>query len=287
MEGMKAAAIDSLVSKAGYSRDSATKTITARFADPSALAAMVDLEELFSRPARPARVPNKAGMNTFNWNMRYPDAVRFEGMIMWAAGTTGPVAPPGTFAVRMTAAGETQSHTFRLTKDPRSDATDADLQAQFKLLIAIRDKTTEANNAVRLVRNMRAQVGDRSAKITGAPAEEFRKLSGEMMDEMSSGEQEVYQVKNQSSQDPLNYPIKLNNQIASLAGTVGSGEYRPTKQAVEAFEVLSKALDEQVAGINKGMNSRLPRLNALLKAAGLPELKPSTEEVKPRPATVS
>jgi hypothetical protein len=188
----------------------------------------------------------------------------------------------------MTVGGEPQSHTFQLRKDPRSDATDADLQAQFKLLIAIRDKTTEANNAVRLVRNMRWQVGDRAPKLTGSAAQEFRQLSDEMMGEMSAGEQEVYQVKNQSSQDPLNYPVKLNNQIAALAGTVGSGEYRPTKQAIEAFAMLSKDLDAQLAAINKGMNSRLPRLNAILKAAGLPELKPSTEQVKvDRPNVVS
>lgn len=287
MEAMKAAAIDSMVNTAGVTRDSATKAVTARFSDPSAMMQMVDMEELFSRPPRPARVPNKAGMNTFAWNMRYPDAVRFEGLIMWAAGTTGPLAPPGTYRVRMTVGGETQSHTFRLRKDPRSDATDADLQAQFKLLIAIRDKTTEANNAVRLVRNMRSQVGDRAPKLTGAAAQEFKQLSDEMMGDMSAGEQEVYQVKNQSSQDPLNFPIKLNNQIASLAGVVGQGEYRPTKQALEAFTTLGKALDEQVAAINKGMNSRLPRLNAILKAAGLPELKPSTDEVKQRPNVVS
>ena len=287
VEGMKAAAIDSMVTKAGFSRDSATKVVTARFADPSVLMQNIDIEEFFSRAPRPPRVPNKAGMNTFSWDMRYPDAVRFDGMIMWAAGTTGPVAPPGAYSVRLTAGNETQSRTFRLKRDPRSDATDADLQAQFKLLMAIRDKTTEANNAVRLVRNMRSQVEDRSSKITGATAQEFKQLSGEMMTDMSAGEQEVYQVKNQSSQDPLNYPIKLNNQIASLAGTVGTGEYRPTKQAIEAYESLSAELDKQLTAINKGMNSRLPRLKAILKAAGLPELKPSTEQVKPRPNTVS
>ena len=90
----------------------------------------------------------------------------------------------------------------------------------------------------------------------------------------------MYQVKNQSSQDPLNYPIKLNHQIASLAGTVGSGEYRPTKQGVEAFDMLSKALDVQTRAIKKSMDDKLPQLNALLRAAGLQELKPSTEEIK-------
>ncbi|MDP1861499.1 MAG: glycosyl hydrolase [Gemmatimonadaceae bacterium] len=280
MEGMKAGAIDSLVSKAGWTRDSATKSVTARFADPAALMQMVDIEEFFNRAPRPARVPNKAGVNTFNWNMRYPDAVRFDGIIMWAAGTTGPVAPPGAYTVKLTVDGETQSHPFRLRKDPRSDATDADLLAQFKLLIAIRDKTTEANNAVRTVRNMRWQVGDRAPKLPADKAAEFKRLSESMMGELSAGEQEVYQVKNQSSQDPLNYPIKLNNQIASLAGTVGSGEYRPTKQSVGAFDMLSKALDVQTKAIKRSMDDKLPRLNAILRAAGLQELKPSTEEIK-------
>ena len=80
---------------------------------------------------------------------------------------------------------------------------------------------------------------------------------------------------------------KFNNQIALLAGPVGAGEYRPIKQAIEAYELLSTELDQQLTASNKGMNSRLPRLKAILKAAGLPELKPSTEQVKPRPNTVS
>ena len=111
VEGMKAATIDSLV-KAGATRDSATKVATARYSDPRVLMQNVDLEEFFSRPPRPPRVPNKAGLNTFAWDMRYPDAVRFEGMIMWAAGTTGPVAPPGTYSVRLTAGGHTETQPF-------------------------------------------------------------------------------------------------------------------------------------------------------------------------------
>ena len=61
------------------------------------------------RAPRPPRVPNKRGLNAFTWNLRYPDATFFEGMIFWAGGTTGPVAPPGTYAVRMTVDGDTAS----------------------------------------------------------------------------------------------------------------------------------------------------------------------------------
>jgi hypothetical protein len=246
---------------------------------------MVDIEEFFTRAPRPPRVPNKAGLNQFSWNLRYPDAVRFENLIMWAGTTTGPVAPPGTYSVRLLVAGTTRSQVFRVRKDPRSEATDADLQEQFRLLIAIRDRTSEANNTVRLARNMRWNVGDRAGKLPAGPQAEFRQLADEMMREVSAGEEEVYQVRNQSSQDPLNYPIKLNNKIAALAGTVGTGEYRPTKQALEVFTDLSGKLDAQVKALNKAMDDRLPKLNAILRAAGLPELRKSTDEIKPqRPA---
>ena len=279
-DGVKAAAIDSLVTKAGYSRDSATKAITARFAGAGAFAGM-DIEELFSRGPRPVRVPNKVGLNNFGWNMRYPDAARFDGMIMWSGSTTGPMAPPGAYSVRMTAGSTTQTFPFRVKKDPRSDASDVDLLAQFKLLLAIRDRTTDANMAVRTVRNMRWQVADRAPKLTGQPSIEFQSLANDMMAELTGAEREVYQTKNQSGQDPLNYPIKLNNQIAALSGTVGEGEYRPTQQAQQAFSMLSGKLEVQLVTIKKSLDSRLPRLNAILKAAGLPELTPSNEEIKP------
>jgi photosystem II stability/assembly factor-like uncharacterized protein len=233
--------------------------------------------------AAASRVPNRAGLNTFVWDLRYPDAVGFAGLIMWAASTAGPVAPPGTYAVRLTVGSEVQTQNFRVLKDPRSTATDADLQEQFRLLIAIRDKVSEANNAVRTVRNMRWQVEDRTGKLAGEPRQEFSRVAGEMLEKLTQSENDIYQTRNQSSQDPLNFPIKLNNKIAALSGVVASGEYRPTKQSYDAFARLSKELDSELAEVKKALDDYLPRLNAILKAAGLPELAPSTEEPPRRP----
>ncbi len=277
-EQLRAARLDSLV-RAGVPRDSATRLVRAP-GGPGAPGG-------FARGARP-RVPNRAGLNTFSWNLRYPDAVSFDNLIMWAASTTGPVAPPGTYAVKLTVNGESQSQRFLVRKDPRGTATDADLQEQFRLLIAIRDKTTEANNAVRMVRNMRWNVNDRTGKLPGDKLGEFKSIADGMMKELTAGEQEVYQTRNESNQDPLNFPIKLNNEIAGVASYVGHGEYRPTKQAYAVFEELKVELDKQLKAIKSSMDSNLPRLNAILRAAGLEELKPSTEEIKPnKPNVVS
>jgi hypothetical protein len=73
----------------------------------------------------------------------------------------------------------------------------------------------------------------------------------------------------------------LNNKIAALSGVVGAGEFRPTNQSREAFTRLSRQLDAELAGLKRTMDTSLPALNAILRAAGLPELKPSTEEPPP------
>jgi len=199
---------------------------------------------------------------------------------MWAAGTNGPIAPPGTYRVRMRVGGQTMTESFLVKKDPRSTSTLADYQEQFRFLIKVRDTVSAANNAVRTVRNVRFQVDDRREKIAGKPqAAEFQQLSTEMMEKLSAEEKEIYQVRNQSNQDPLNYPIKLNNKIAALSG-VASGEYRPTKQTYAVFDSLTKDLNVRLRAVKSTADSFLPRINALLRAAGLPEIVPSTAELK-------
>jgi photosystem II stability/assembly factor-like uncharacterized protein len=280
-EQRKATTIDSLM-RNGISRDSATK-LASRPGEPEAM----DFEQLAARGPRPPRVPNKAGLNQFTWNLRYPDAVRFEGLIMWAANTTGPVAPPGTYSVRMKMGGETQTQTFIVKKDPRSSSTQADYEAQFRFLIGVRNRVTEANNAVRTVRNMRYQVDDRGKKIAGnSAAAKFKAEADQLMDSLGVAEREMYQVKNQSSQDPLNFPVRLNNQLAALSG-VAAGDYRPTKQVQEAFTTLSKDLDGHLARVKKALDELLPKLNATLKGAGLEIIVPSTAEPKTDKPTIA
>jgi photosystem II stability/assembly factor-like uncharacterized protein len=227
------------------------------------------------RTPPPPRVANKAGVNTFNWNMRYPDASTFDGLIMWAAGTQGPMAPPGTYQVRMIVDGQTVgTEKFALKKDPRTNATPADLAAQFDFLTQVRDRTTAANDAVKTIRNVKAQLDDREKKLSGQALAEFRPLAATFRAQLSSVEDSLYQTKNRSGQDPLNYPIRLNNKIAALAGVAGSAEARPTDQTVTVFRLLSTQLDGELARMRGVISERLPRINAVLKANGQPEIVP-------------
>ena len=220
---------------------------------------------------------NRVGMNSFSWNLRESDATSFPGMIMWAGVTTGPLVLPGRYTVRLLVDGAMAGEAPLLVKkDPRSEATPVDLVAQYKLLMAIRDRTTDANDAVRTVRHVRDQANAARTKV-GADSVRYAELVKALDQKISAMEAEIYQVKNQSSQDPLNFPIKVNNQIAALAGVVGSTEARPTKQSQVVFDQLTKELEGYLVELRKAYQTLLPPIDELRKKHNQPAI-----EVKPQ-----
>ncbi len=271
------------------------KKLTLEFRDSTGRTIRSFASDTSSAPAAPApggggrgggppvepRATNRAGLNTFAWNLREPDATRFDGMIFWAGGTTGPMIIPGTYTVRLIVDGATaQQATFVVKKDPRSDATPADLVAQYKLLMQIRDRTTDANDAVRTVRHVRAQLADRMKDMNAADSATFKPLANALDAKITEVEAQVYQVRNQSGQDPLNYPIKVNNQMAALSGVVGSTEARPTKQSVEVFNILNTELEGYLVELRKAWKELLPPVDAFLKEKGKPAIEVKPNDVK-------
>ena len=219
------------------------------------------------------RLGNAKGMNRFTWDMRYPNAREFPFMIFWAASTRGPVAPPGRYQVRVTAAGLTRMQDFEIQRNPSvKTVTDADLQAQFALAMQISERVSEANGAVMRIRDFKQQIADRIGRSSDATL----KSSGQaLVEKLTAVEGEIYQHRLRSGQDPLNYPIKLNNKLAALQGTVESGDYRPTDQSYAVFKELSGRLDTQLARLEALVKSDVAALNAALTAAGLAPLKDS------------
>jgi photosystem II stability/assembly factor-like uncharacterized protein len=240
----------------------------------------------FGGGAPPARVTTNAGLNTYELSLRYPDGVNFRGAIYWSGnGLNGPVGPPGTYTVRMTVDnGAPQTQMVKVRKNPRTTASDADVVEQFNFLIRIRDTVSAANNAVRTIRNVRYQLDDRRAKLSGAQATAFEAQAKALNDSLTLVEEELYQTKNRAGQDPLNYPIRLNNQIGALSGFVSSGERRPPQQAYDVWNTLVPQLNTQLLRLKRQLDAQLPRVNAALRAADQAEVVPSTEELGAPPA---
>ncbi|MFT7202565.1 MAG: photosystem II stability/assembly factor-like uncharacterized protein [Algoriphagus sp.] len=203
-----------------------------------------------------------AGLNTFTWDMQYPGASVFEGMIIWSARPQrGPLAPIGSYQVKLTALGESHTTDFDLEMDPNLDNVTADdLQKQFDLALMIRDKVSEANEAVILIRKIEAQAGE----LDASQKKKIQMQLKTLLDKLQVIEEDLYQVKNQSGQDPLNFPIKLNNRLASLQRSVESGQARPTDAAYVVFEELSLELENHLAKLDEVLSGDLKKLNEVL-----------------------
>ena len=222
-------------------------------------------EDSFRPP--PPRVATKQGLNRFVWDMRYPDATDFKGLVLWAGSTRGPAAPPGSYQVRLTAAGQVKTEAFTVVRNPLGRASDADLQEQFTLARQISAKVSAANEAVVRIRGLKEQVEARSAKTTDA---RVTKGAGALTHQLTDVEGEIYQYRNRSSQDPLNFPIRLNNKLAALQSVVDSGDFKPTDQSYAVFKDLSAQLDQQLQRLESLMKTELPAFNKELTRKKLP-----------------
>ena len=219
----------------------------------------------------PARPTTDAGLNRFVWDMRYAEAVRFPGMILWAGETRGPRVVPGTYQVKLTADGKSFNQTFEVKTDPRLTISEGDYAKQLELGLKIRDKLSETHNAIIQIRDVRRQVDDLLKRVKDqASFKPIETAALTLNKSLTAVEEVLYQTKNQSSQDPLNFPIRLNNKLAALGGVVTQGESAPTDQSYAVYNELSALIDAELQRLAQIMQNDLPKFNQLVKDQNVP-----------------
>lgn len=232
-----------------------------------------------SAKERRDRMPLEPGMNRLVWDLRHPDAHRFEGMVLWAGLTRGPRAVPDRYRVRLVVGTDSTEAAFSLVQDPRSTSSAEDLREQFAFLVQLRDELSEIHRAIERIRTLRAQVKAAVDRAEDSEAHEALAAASKVVLDRATGiEEALYQTKNRSSQDPLNFPIRLNNKIAALAGTVAIGDFAPTAQARAVHAELSAAARVQLDALANLIAEELPRFNALVAEQAVPAVKVPADE---------
>jgi hypothetical protein len=208
------------------------------------------------------------GINSFSWNLRYAGATTFPGMIIWSGRPqVGPKAVPGKYKVSVKANGLEQSHEIDIKMDPNLKGISLeDLTKQFQLAMQIKEKESEANEAVKEIRKLKPQLENQKSGIKDSML--LKEMNAVIM-ALQKVEEDLYQVKNQSGQDPLNFPIKLNNRLSSLRRSVETGDARPTDASYVVFAELSKELSILLTSKLNIQNNSLKSLNEKLVKAGL------------------
>jgi hypothetical protein len=231
-------------------------------------------DEGFGAPDRNiGKLQVDAGLNRFIWDLDYEGASKVPHAPLWGGSTSGPRALPGTYQVKLTVLGKTYTAPLEITPDPRLTVTQADLEKQFALLMKIRDKVTETDDAINQIRDLREQMTAINKRLKTDPRGKSIADAGKSLDKkMTEVEEALIQTKAKSGQDVLNFPVRLNNHLVALGGVVGSAASAPTKQSYEVFEMLSKAVDEQLSKWKAIVSTDVKAYDELVKQQEIPAL---------------
>ncbi|SFR39490.1 Sortilin, neurotensin receptor 3 [Robiginitalea myxolifaciens] len=226
-------------------------------------------------PQAPRSLKVSSGGNRLVWDMRYPGFDSFEGMILYSSPNRGPKAVPGTYKVRLTYNGKVQEQSLEIIPDPRLPNSQDDYQQQFDFLIAVRDQVSKANNAITRIRTIAKDLDYLKGKAAGH--DELKGMISEFGEKLSVVENNIHMTKNQSRQDPLNYGIRINNRLAFLLADSQRGDYRPTDQSREFFEVVKAELAKALNALNTLESQYLRDINDKVKSLGIPMVSASED----------
>nr|MBP6510285.1 hypothetical protein [Candidatus Kapabacteria bacterium] len=194
----------------------------------------------------------------------------------------GPLAMPGQYIAQFSLGADTQSVNFEIRMDPRLTTPTEDLQAQFDLHQKINAKLTDVHKSIKRLREVRSSVNATSARwkdLDTTITKNASTLAKKITDSLTTIENALVQTKAKAFQDLLNYPVKLNNKIASLSSVAASADRRPTQQTYDLFDRLSSDATSQLDQLNGIESSLIVELNAAVKALDLPAIpKPTTKK---------
>jgi len=212
------------------------------------------------------RITKEAGANRFVWNMRCADARKLpdsKGRGSTDQLVAGPMVAPGAYQVQLVAGGQTQTKAFEIVKDPRVGASQADFDAQFGLALKVNRKLNETHEAIIRLRDLRDQVDGIAKRAAAAPVKDAAQKA---RDALTAIENELVQVK---SEDPRQFPVKLNAKVAIINMFVESADGMPPKQVFDLYEDHAAKIDAQLQKLGGVLKDEVAALNVACKAAGI------------------
>jgi photosystem II stability/assembly factor-like uncharacterized protein len=210
------------------------------------------------------------GNNVFNWDMMHPGAESVKGMILWWGSLNGPMALPGNYKVELAVNDTKETQRFNILKNPVSEVTESEMKAQFDFINDINKKMTEIHQALKNVQKIRDQIGVLKGVIKDTVAHKsLLEFADALVKDMTKIEETLYQTKSKSGQDPLNFPIRLNNKLAHLNSLTRIGNYAPTQQAIDFKNDIVKDIDLELKNLYSLFDNGVKELNQKVKESNI------------------
>ncbi len=239
-----------------------------------------DTIKTFSTDDKKNKLEVKKGANQFVWNMTYDGAERLEGMILWWASLQGPRAIPGEYKVTLrvesksdetvTSSAVEMSQNFTILADPRAESTLADMKAQFQFIKDVNETMDEAHKSIKKIRKINKQLSAFQKQYKDDDnVKELVEKAKTLQDQLSEIEKALYQTKNRSGQDPLNFPIRLTNKLGHLNSLVSMGDFAPTAQDIAVKNELTAKIEKELSAFDTILNDEVKAFNAAFNSKKL------------------
>ena len=216
----------------------------------------------------------EAGLNRFVWNLRYESANRVPGYYLWEynGGARGPLALPGSYQVRLTLDGKSQTAPLEVKLDPRVLVSQADLEKQFNLLLQVREQLNRVYTAVNQIEDVRSQTDGMKRRLP--PDESARTVSSSadnLVGKLVSVREPLINLRISANEDSLAYHPELDGQLAFLAMIVSAGcDCAPTDAAVKRFAELREQTNKAIASWEDLQKTDVAAFQRLAIERGIP-----------------
>ncbi|TKD67241.1 glycosyl hydrolase [Flavobacterium sp. ASW18X] len=212
----------------------------------------------------------KAGGNTHVWDTRGKGAEKLKGMILWWASLEGAKAVPGEYKVSLSVNGNTQTENFKILPDPRAEVSVADMQKQYDFITSINETIDRAHQSIKKIRaiNTKLDAFVKQYNDNSATKSLVEKAKG-MKEKFGEIEKTLYQTKNRSNQDPLNFPIRLTNKLGHLNSLVSIDDFPPTAQDIAVKNEMTAKIEAQLEAFDALVDEEMKAFNAEFNQLGL------------------
>ena len=227
-------------------------------------------EENPFRRASAESIPAEKGLNRFVWNLRYESTTKVPGLVVWGGSGEGPMALPGKYQAKLIVAGKDYTVPFELKEDPRVPVTQADLEKQLELGLKIRDRVSEAHQAVNEMKEVQSEIAGLKKRLADDPkAKQALTSADDLNKKIESIEAGLVQLKSKSGEDSLNFPIMPADQLQGLLSTVDSADDAPTAQSYTVYDRLNGEITPPLEQWAETKSKDVPALNKEISKAGI------------------
>ena len=275
--------------------------------------AEIDILDAKGELVRKLSSAGHAGLNRVVWDMRYEaprlvalrttppenphiwEEPRFHGhdtrpITHWgiAPAEVGPVAAPGSYAVKLTVDGQSFTQPLQILRPPTSHASDAEIESAVRLQLRVRDDISAASDMTNQIERMRRQLEDQRKTVAGKAAL-LAAMDG-IDRKMQAVEYQIITRADALSDDKyfqtayklyMNL-IWLNGEIGTGAGDVaGTADYGPTETAIGLVIDLHRQLETVAAQYKHLMDRDVPAYNESIAGSGLAPLTGVSTSLRP------